>query len=58
MNDDPLTLRLNGVDNLEDWPAKHYATMWVRKHAKADAKMGKGNKGNITVYTIYFEISE
>ena len=46
MNDDPLTLRLNGVDNLEDWPAKRYATMWVRKHAKADAKMGKGNKGN------------
>ena len=46
MNDDPLTLRLNGVDNLDDWPAKRYATMWVRKHAKADAKMGKGNKGN------------
>ena len=37
---------MNGVDNLDDWPAKRYATMWVRKHAKADAKMGKGNKGN------------
>jgi hypothetical protein len=22
MNDDPLTLRLNGVDNLDDWPER------------------------------------
>ena len=39
-----MTLRLNGVENLEDWPAQHYARMWVHKHAKADSKMG--NVGN------------
>ena len=42
-----MRIRLNGVNNLGEWPTYSYARLWIREgHMKADdpSKTGQGEK--------------
>ena len=35
-----MKIRLNGVDELDSWPANEYANLWVKEHLRADDQTG------------------
>ena len=45
-----MTLRLNGVDKLEDWPVQDYALMWISKYQYSKKGDGGNRKSISTSY--------